>query len=126
MALTAAYGYTALGAPDGVRLLEILPGEASSPMSCDIFHTSLSTHPQYEALSYAWGNPDFSHIISVNSSCLAVSTNLHEALQRLRLPLEKRTMWIDAICIDQANVAERSQQVGMMQNIFSHATNVVV
>lgn len=95
-------------------------------MSCNIFHTSLDAHPQYEALSYAWGNPDFSRTIYANSFLLPVSTHLHEALLRLRRPSEKRTMWIDAICINQGDPSERSQQVGMMRSIFRSASNVVV
>jgi hypothetical protein len=126
MASIAAYNYTALVAPNEIRLVQILPGETSSPVSCEIFHTSLDSHPSYEALSYTWGTLGSSLTICANLFALAVSENLHEALQRIRLPSERRTIWIDAISINQADVAERSQQVGAMRNIFSHATNVVV
>ena len=93
----------------------------------EIFHATLGSHPAYEALSYAWGEADFAYEVSVgSSSSLAVSTNLHEALQRLRRADAKRTMWIDAICINQIDVAERSSQVGKMREIYRGAEQVVV
>jgi hypothetical protein len=38
----------------------------------------------------------------------------------------KRIVWIDAICINQKDLDERSQQVSLMRKIFSHASNVVI
>jgi predicted nucleic acid-binding protein len=126
MATITNYNYTRLAVPNEIRLVQILPGETSSPMLCEILHTSLGSHASYEALSYTWGNLDSSLTIRVNSSALVVSRNLYEALQRLRLSSKMRTIWIDAISINQADIAERSQQVGVMRNNFSHAFNVVV
>ncbi|KAF2098866.1 hypothetical protein NA57DRAFT_56504 [Rhizodiscina lignyota] len=34
--------------------------------------------------------------------------------------------WIDAICIDQSNIAERNQQIKLMGNIYSDAVSVMV
>jgi hypothetical protein len=34
-------------------------------------------------------------------------------------------MWTDAICIDQSNLQERSQQVGLMRRIFSEAVKTI-
>jgi len=34
-------------------------------------------------------------------------------------------LWIDAICIDQANLDERSQQVGLMHEIYTKASSVI-
>jgi hypothetical protein len=39
---------------------------------------------------------------------------------------EPPLFWIDAICIDQANVLERNHQVGLMKQIYTKAANVVV
>ncbi|KAG8166194.1 hypothetical protein KVR01_004746 [Diaporthe batatas] len=47
-------------------------------------------------------------------------------MRHLRLQDAARTLWIDAICIDQQNVAERSEQVGKMGQIYSSATRVLV
>lgn len=35
-------------------------------------------------------------------------------------------MWIDAICINQNDVAERTAQVKQMQDIYAHASHLVV
>lgn len=121
-----AYNYTPLVTHDEIRLVHILPGELHLPVSCEIVHTFLGSHLPYEALSYTWGELDSSKAILVSSTPLAVSANLHEALQRLRLPSGPRRIWIDAISINQADIAERSQQVGLMRNIFNQANNVVV
>ena len=37
-----------------------------------------------------------------------------------------RTLWIDAICIDQANSEERNQQVQMMSRIYTRSSNVCI
>ena len=55
-----------------------------------------------------------------------MTRNLHRALLRLRLKSESRTLWIDAVCIDQHNMAERSRQVAMMGRIYRQASCVNV
>ncbi len=41
---------------DEIRLICVLPGEASDELRCIMFHASISEHP-YLALSYAWQEP---------------------------------------------------------------------
>lgn len=38
---------------------------------------------------------------------------------------KQRYIWIDALCIDQTNLAERSEQVGMMRSIYQKAQLVI-
>lgn len=40
--------------------------------------------------------------------------------------LASRPLWIDAICIDQANGTECAQQVELMANIYHHSMNTIV
>jgi hypothetical protein len=35
-------------------------------------------------------------------------------------------MWIDAVCIDQGNNEEKTQQVGIMKEIYRCATQVLI
>ncbi|KAI9154755.1 Ubiquitin carboxyl-terminal hydrolase [Paramyrothecium foliicola] len=56
----------------------------------------------------------------------SVGQSLFEALQSMRLVDKERTLWIDAICIDQANLQERNQQVRRMGEIYRQATRVLV
>ena len=57
---------------------------------------------------------------------LDVTVNLSAALQRIRDPGMSRTLWIDALCIDQNNMKEREQQVGFMATIYAEASQVIV
>ncbi|KAI1309263.1 HET-domain-containing protein [Xylaria venustula] len=96
--------------------------------------------PVYEALSYAWGSPEKGEMIEIEvsmimdenmsrniSACrhLPITRNLAIALRHVRLRDRPRTLWIDAICIDQSNIQERSAQVQRMGEIFSSARDVV-
>jgi hypothetical protein len=52
--------------------------------------------------------------------------NLYAALSRLRDPDLPRLLWADAVCIDQQNLQERSDQVRLMASIYSSAIRVIV
>ncbi|KAF7196751.1 Heterokaryon incompatibility protein 6, OR allele [Pseudocercospora fuligena] len=57
---------------------------------------------------------------------LWVRDNLHSALLHLRREKEKVVLWIDALCIDQENIAEKQDQISKLAHIFSKADNVLV
>jgi hypothetical protein len=86
--------------------------------------------PKYEALSYVWGSKEETDSVFVEmghtSRLLMVNKNLYEALGALRLRHESRTIWIDALSINQKDVVERSAQVARMALIYSRAYRVVV
>ncbi|KIW07599.1 uncharacterized protein PV09_01550 [Verruconis gallopava] len=95
--------------------------------------------PHYEALSYTWGEPGESKQIIVErvdtrSSSkpivrqykIEIRKNLYEALLELRDEKEPRTMWVDAICINQDDIEERNEQVLRMGDIFQWASRVVI
>lgn len=65
-------------------------------------------------------------MIEVDGAGLAITKNLHGALQRLRDPALDRVLWVDAVCINQDNIAERAQQVQVMAMIYAYASKVVV
>lgn len=56
--------------------------------------------------------------IIINKTICDVSGNLSAALHQLRLPDHARNLWVDAICIDLANLRERGQQVRQMDRIY--------
>lgn len=80
----------------------------------------------YEALSYTWGSSEHTHSILCNGKEFGVSTNLYEALRDLREADKARVLWIDALCIDQDDLLERSQQVQLMGDVFYSADKVMV
>ncbi len=84
----------------------------------------------YEALSYTWDTEtvafhDTAPII-LNGHRFHVTANLKSALRHLRRDLSPPILWVDAICIDQDNTAEKEQQVKVMHQIYDRAQQVVV
>jgi hypothetical protein len=84
----------------------------------------------YEALSYTW-DADASNArqnipILLNGSPFQVTANLESALRHLRLPTSQRTLWIDAICINQLDTAEKEHQINVMSEIYDRAQQVIV
>jgi hypothetical protein len=55
-----------------------------------------------------------------------VTRNLDAALRQLRHSLEARIMWIDAVCINQEDPKERSEQVNKMKSIYQKASRVAI
>ncbi|KAI1360737.1 HET-domain-containing protein [Xylaria arbuscula] len=52
---------------------------------------------------------------------LPITDNLFRALRRLRRPLKTHVLWVDAVCINQEDIGERSAQVALMEEIYSNA-----
>ena len=75
----------------------------------------------YEFLSYTWGKPEPTSTIIVNNVELSIRVNLAQALRRLRHRDENRTLWVDALCISQTDLGEKSQQVQMIGDIVQGA-----
>jgi hypothetical protein len=114
-----------------VRLLTLLPGlfGTSIYVLFEVKTLTESSIPRYEALSYTWGpldNPEDIYIGTSDDSVLSVTQNLACALQHLRYPDRPRTLWIDAICVDQSNLTERSSQVQRMADIYKLSEQVLV
>jgi hypothetical protein len=82
--------------------------------------------PKYEALSYAWGDSLSMEYISINDKFLLVRSNLATILRYLRKKKVSRILWIDAICINQNDVAEKNVQVQRMVQIYRQASSVLV
>ena len=95
-------------------------------MKCIISKTSLDDMPVYEALSYMWGDPDPQEQICLDCQIIGIGTNLAKALRHLRYRTMPRTIWVDAICIDQSNDEERNHQLKLMTNIYSAASRVLI
>ncbi|KAL8410372.1 hypothetical protein RB596_000181 [Gaeumannomyces avenae] len=123
------HSYTSL--PEGsVRMLRLLPNpDENSRIECQLVTFSMlglkATHP-YEALSYVWGSKDNKQPIYINGNALCVTANLHVALSHLRHCFLERILWVDAICINQDDNAEKERQVRSMAEIYAKASRVIV
>jgi hypothetical protein len=78
----------------------------------------------YNALSYVWGHEPDIHRITVNNKPFFIRPNLFHALQRITNDELSVDLWVDSVCIDQSNEAERGAQVRRMADIFQNAKNV--
>ena len=87
---------------------------------------SIDDAPKYNALSYIWGAPEATKPVTVNGQVLLITENLDSALRHIPCADISPAIWIDSICIDQANDVEKTEQVRMMKSIYSNATLVIV
>lgn len=109
-----------------IRVIDLLPGTGDSQIECQLRHVSLLDNPAYEAISHCWGVDPPSETIQCDRLPLLITKSLHGALHQFRDPDRVRTLWADAICINQGDVEEKSSQVTMMGKIYSQATGVRV
>ncbi|KAH8681679.1 heterokaryon incompatibility protein-domain-containing protein [Xylariales sp. PMI_506] len=87
---------------------------------------SIHDAPVYEALSYVWGDASDCVNVTINSLDFPVTRNLYQALKHLVLADKVRVLWVDAVCINQSDLDERSQQVKQMRHIYKNAKSVSV
>ncbi|KAF7869936.1 hypothetical protein EAF04_004720 [Stromatinia cepivora] len=87
---------------------------------------SLESSPEYEALSYVWGSTTPAKTINLGDHLISITPNLDNALRNLRLPNIPRTLWVDALCINQDDLDERASQVALMRRVYSEATTVLI
>ena len=109
---------------DEIRLLK-LRKERHGPVHCEVKVFPLEQAPEYIALSYRWGPPSPSHDIFIGDQRLKIRDILNSCLLELREDVDT-WLWIDQICIAQADTTERNHQVGMMSRIYSNATSVII
>lgn len=91
----------------------------------ELVSRTFASKPVYECLSYTWGNQPADRRITINGQKFLVRKNLFDALRNLRQKTP-RSLWIDAICINQEDVEERNYQVSLMAFIYRRATRAVV
>ncbi|KAI0850028.1 HET-domain-containing protein [Daldinia vernicosa] len=107
------------------RLLLVLPGDRSTDIQCQLLVSSLDHPLEFEALSYVWGDATDTIPISLQGQTHNVTRNLYSALHHLRYSDRVRTLWVDALCINQEDIDERNHQVRLMGCIYSAAKCVV-
>lgn len=113
-----------------IRVLRLLPDiNPDGPICGELWHINLESdwHPTYDALSYTWGETSIVSAQSIEidgNKNFLVTPNACQALKDIRLFDRPFLIWVDAICIDQENLIERSAQVHIMSKIYSNADTV--
>lgn len=107
-----------------IRVLKLLPSASfDAPLECRLVHRPLYGDADgYEALSYVWGEKEFTSEITLDNEPYFITPNLEMAMRHLRRPSVERTLWVDALCINQHDLVERSQQVLLMKDIYARCT----
>ncbi len=135
--MTSSFAYQPLEEESNdIRLVQIIDDPSASQLRCSIIHASLDEPPPYLALSYTWQRPVPTQLadvveavstatLSIDGRTLEIGTNLGDALRYLHAH-QLGLFWVDAICIDQKNLDERSEQVARMRSIYSKAQRVLV
>ncbi|KAK4222544.1 heterokaryon incompatibility, partial [Podospora fimiseda] len=89
---------------------------------------SLDDKPRFSALSYVWGDQTKRKKTSINGQVFKVGKNLYDGLINIQRRISHDRLlpiWIDAICINQDDDTEKSEQVQIMGTIFSQCEFVV-
>lgn len=109
-----------------VRFMRMIyDDDESSSINCELAIFSLDDHPAYKALSYCWTQADATCEIRLNGQPFLVRPNLSAYLEIMQS--EKRYCWIfiDALCIHQNDINEKTSQVQLMGDVYWDATEVI-
>lgn len=113
-----------------IRLLQIHRGAFANDIKCTLFEAPLSeaTVVPYKALSYAWGGTDHTSgpVLIVGKWEVDIKENLFVALRYIRREDEDVYLWVDALCINQDDEEEKSDQVNQMGRVYETAEEVIV
>lgn len=127
---------------DQIRVITVYPSEdRSSAIRCILQTISIqdgrSTVP-YDAISYHWGPAAPANLVEITVYGnpadqpveMRITRPLAGALRQLRAMATESgrplVLWTDAVCIEQRNNSERSQQVAIMRTVYEAATSVLI
>ncbi|KAH8598377.1 heterokaryon incompatibility protein-domain-containing protein [Bisporella sp. PMI_857] len=132
----ATFQYSPLSHKE-IRLIR-LSSSNNKKIETEIQTFPLEQCPQYTALSYMWGDPSRINPIMANGKQLGATKSLHIFFQELKSRSEdffetntsnfltRGWFWIDAVCINQDDVVERSEQITRMKEIYEEAHDIVI
>jgi hypothetical protein len=129
------YEYQPLPTANTIRILCLEPAEAAiDPLRGFLLNfdryeeLSKSDHPQkYTAVSYTWGAPEFSERLVLSGPAnelgyyLKITTRVRVMLEHFRKRHKRLYLWIDAICLNQSDDAEKAQHIPLMGEIYHQA-----
>ncbi|KAI1746695.1 heterokaryon incompatibility protein-domain-containing protein [Xylaria castorea] len=126
MAPSTTHVYAAIVTPRTIRLMQLHPGSETDPIHLSLVNTALDSVPDFESISYCWGSEQDKRQVTCDDASLSITNSLFTGLAYFRYTDRPRTLWADAICINQADAVEKSSQVLLMPQIYSQATRTLV
>lgn len=144
------YTYEPLLSDNAVRVVVLHESPArDAPLHCSVIQyersielNSSDNSRHYSAVSYTWGKPEFSHLLFVsplidesqknkmkqelNETYLPITPNVDALLRRFRKPYKLVYLWVDGICLNQEDRAEKGRQVPLMGEIYRAAKKVLI
>jgi hypothetical protein len=114
-----------------IRLLSFLD---DTGYACEVKPFILRSAPRYITLSYTWDAASYQkgrkagldYSIILNERCFAVQQNLYDALGHLGRKVRSHNcyFWVNAICINRGDLAERASQVRQMTTIYEKSHRI--
>ncbi|KAH7088450.1 heterokaryon incompatibility protein-domain-containing protein [Paraphoma chrysanthemicola] len=128
---------------NSIRLIQVLSYDSNAAngiVRCRL--RQATTDSAYTCLSYVWGAEGDVRDIELNGKLFSVRRNLWDLLDvasrsedrhrnygvntdNVNFDLSFQLLWVDALCIDQGNLREKTQQVQRMGQIYANAQCVV-
>ena len=131
--------YDILSLPEGSRSIRLLDLDApsdpdvanndSEPLTAHLRVARLEDSPSFAALSYVWGEkstPSHQILCHPHGCRIDVTANCYAALCQIRKRFGAVTIWVDSVCINQADEAEKARQIPLIREIYSWAEETYV
>jgi Heterokaryon incompatibility protein (HET) len=107
-----------------IRLVQLL--QSDGEIHCKLTHVPLDSCPAYETVSYCWGEGHAAVDVVCDGALLNITARLYQGLGDMFAIVGSGWLWIDAICINQTDDAEKSAQVPLMHTIYGAAAKVLI
>lgn len=121
------YIYQRIKKDKTIRLFTLLPSlEKQARLEGWLRELPISSEANYKALSYTWGKGEPTEKLYIYDKVLPITPHLATALRVIRGTDRPLSIWVDQMCINQRDAAERSKQVRYMQDIYQRADEVLV
>ncbi|MCJ1439929.1 MAG: hypothetical protein MMC23_000410 [Stictis urceolatum] len=120
------YKYETLN-DDEIRIIELEHGTSMDAVHCRLKRVRIADAiDTYEAISYAWGDPNDTAWITCSDAAIKVTNSLLGALKHLRYADRSRYLWADALCINQIDKPEKNNHVQRIGEVYSSAAKVLI
>ncbi len=98
-AIIDLYKYVVLPNPPpfAFRVLELDPRSKGEKIQGRMHIVDWDNVPEYEAISYAWGDPKDTDLVYLDGKAVNVTKNLKVALEHFRYDDKTRFLWADAV-----------------------------